>query len=74
MNRAGIQAPIILFGLVAVVIVWDLLNGSGSAGSGTVPMWLVVVGSLSLLFSMVGGAFLLTFRNRRLPPTDSQDE
>ena len=73
MYRARMLAPIIIFALVFVVMAWEVISGSSSAGSPTVPIWMVVVGSISLLVSMVGGGLIMAYRNRRLPPTDSQD-
>ena len=73
MHRSGMLAPIILFALVFVVMAWQLISGASSSGSPTIPIWVVVIGSISVLVSMIGGALLLVYRNRRPPPTDSQD-
>ena len=67
------MAPLIIFALVFVVMAWQLFTGTREGGSPTVPIWMVVLGSLSLLVSMVGGALVLAYRNRRSPPDDSQD-
>lgn len=74
MLKGGMVAPIIIFGLVLIVIVWELGRGANSAGSPTVPIWMVVLGSVSLLVSMVGGAFIIAYRNRRAAPTQSSDK
>ena len=73
MHRSGMLAPIILFALVFVVMAWQLISEAGSADSPTIPIWAVVIGSISLLVCMIGGALWLAYRNRRPPPTDSQD-
>lgn len=67
------RAPLVIFTLVLVVIVWQLISSASPTGSPTIPIWVVVVASASVLLSMVGGALLLAYRNRRKPPADSQD-
>ncbi len=67
------RAPMLIFALVFVVIVWQLISGAKAGGSPTIPVWMVVVGSVGLLVSMVGGGILLVSRNRREPPRDTQD-
>ena len=73
MYRSRLLAPIIIFALVFVVLAWDVISGGSSADAPTVPIWMVVMGSMGLLVSMVGGGLILAYRNRRPPPTDSQE-
>ncbi len=70
MNRHRMSAPMIIFALVFVVIVFQIVSDTGPSGAPVIPVWIVVVGCVSLLASILGGVFIIAYRNRRQPPPD----
>lgn len=65
MNRPSMTVPLILFGLVFLVIVTEIFNRSGPEGNAQIPIWVVVVGAISLFVSMVGSLVWFAYRSKR---------